>query len=286
MAHKVFIAFLLFIGFTAAIAIGVRGVSYYSTPLQERPFRNDYEEMKPSSSYGIGLGAIGASMVTIGVVTYSTRKRVRALWNVGQLSGWLEFHIFLCLLGPVLVVYHTTFKAGGVAAISLWSMLSVAASGIVGRFLYALIPHNVKGHELTAVQINDELSRLGQELSSNPIGEELINMIDQKFAAIPSPKNLAGVISTLVKLQSAKRDVRNSIRAMLTRSLLPHDRAEHLFTIAAERTSLRQKSVVLGQIGRMFYYWHAIHLPFTVIMFITLVLHVIVVTMLGYSWHF
>jgi hypothetical protein len=285
MAHKVFIVFLVFIGVTATLSIGVKGYSFYLTPVQERPFRADYEEMKASGPYGIGLGALGASMVTIGVVTYSTRKRVRALWNLGPLSGWLEFHIFLCLLGPVLVVYHTTFKAGGVAAISLWSMLSVAASGIVGRFLYVMIPRTPRGAELTEAQISGELSRIAGELSSTDIGRRLMELIDTKFGAIQRPSSLSGVVATLFRLRAVRRDVLHSIRSMLSQSLLQPRGSADFYAIARERSALMQKSITLAQVGKIFFYWHAVHLPFTVIMFITLVLHVAVVSLLGYTWH-
>ena len=284
MAHKVFIVFLLFIGITAALALGIRGFSYYATPVAERPFRPDYEIMKASSNYSISLGALGASMVTLGVITYSVRKRVRALWNLGPLSGWLEFHIFLCLLGPVLVVYHTTFKAGGIAAISLWSMISVAASGIVGRFLYIMIPRNVKGGELSESQITSELSRMGNELSQNETGRELLRMIDRKFSEVAPPKGLADLFSALARLRSKKKEVIRDINLLIRGSSLRGEMAHHFHAIAQERAGLMQKTVALSQVGRIFYYWHAVHLPFTVIMFITLALHITVVTLLGYSW--
>ncbi len=285
MAHKIFVAFLLFIGLTAALSLGLKGCSYYLTPVPDRPFRQDYELMKPSSPYGIGLGAIGASMVTIGVVTYSTRKRVRALWNLGPLSGWLEFHIFLCLLGPVLVIYHTTFKAGGIAAISMWSMISVAASGIVGRFLYVMIPRNVKGGELSQAQISGELTRSGNELSSTAVGRELLQLIDSSFSTITAPDSLSAVVVTLYRLQMKKREVVRSLRSVLKAGLLQPRFAGHFYVLARGRAALIQKSITLTQVAKMFYYWHAVHLPFTVIMFITLILHIVVVTLLGYTWH-
>jgi hypothetical protein len=44
--------------------------------------------------------------------------------------------------------------------------------------------------------------------------------------------------------------------------------------------------MLLLQIEKLFYYWHAIHLPFTAIMFVTLALHVGVAIWLGYTWIF
>jgi hypothetical protein len=274
------------IGLTAALAVGLHGYAYYLAPLSERAFMTDYKELKPSSTYSHGLGVLGATMIIVGVSTYSSRKRVRSLWNLGKLSMWLEFHIFLCLLGPVLVVYHTTFKAGGIAAISLWTMLSVAASGIIGRFLYVLIPRNIKGSELDSHQINEEFDRIGKSLRESEIGSSLIKMVDSQFAAIKRPSSLRETISTFVHLLRVKRRVKHSTRQLLSKSRIRHDVARKLFKAVSMRASLIQRSIVLLQVEKLFYYWHAIHLPFTAMMFITLVVHIGVSLWLGYRWIF
>jgi hypothetical protein len=286
MAHKIFVIFLVLVGLTAALAVGLRGYAYYLTPMNERAFLPEYKELKPSSTYSHGLGVLGATMITVGVITYSSRKRFRVLWNLGKLSMWLEFHIFLCLLGPVLVVYHTTFKAGGIAAISLWTMLSVAASGIVGRFLYVLIPRNIKGSELDSHQINEEFDRIGKSLRESEIGSSLIKMVDSQFTSIKRPSGLRETISTLLHLVRVKHRVKRSTKQLLSKSHIPHATARELFRAVSLRASLIQRSILLLQVEKLFYYWHAIHLPFTARMFITLVVHIGVSLWLGYRWIF
>jgi len=286
MAHKVFVIFLLMVGITAFVGVGIRGVEYYLTPLNERAFRPDYAEMKPSGLYSHGLGIIGAAMIIIGVTTYSSRKRIRRLWNLGKLSSWLEFHIFLCLVGPVLIVYHTTFKAGGIAAICLWSMLSVAASGIVGRFLYVLIPRNLKGNELSAGQINQEFDRLGAALRESEIGLQLIKVVDTSFAAVRRPSTFGETVTTFFHLMRIRGRAKRAARKLIAGSHLPHAVGRRLQKSAASRASLILRSVILLQVEKLFYYWHAIHLPFTIMMFVTLAVHVGVALWLGYRWIF
>lgn len=286
MAHKIFIAFLFLIILIAVVSVGLHGYSYYLTPSHERPYREDYDAMKASGHYSHGLGIIGASMIIIGVSTYSSRKRIRALWNLGKLSVWLEFHIFLCLLGPILVVYHTTFKAGGIAAISLWTMLSVWASGLVGRFLYSQIPRNLQGAELSGVQITSELERLGSDLSASPLGSQLAKQITASFSAIRNPEGIGEALSVGLHVRSIRRHVRHSVQEMIRRSPVSHDHAVSLQHTANNMAALLQKSIVLGQVGKIFHYWHAVHLPFTIIMFITLAAHVVAALLLGYTWIF
>ncbi|HEY6952409.1 MAG TPA: hypothetical protein VI758_08365 [Bacteroidota bacterium] len=286
MAHRVFIIFLVVVGLTAVIAVGLSGFEYYLTPLVDRPFRPDYSSMSPSGTYSHGLGIVGATMITVGVMTYSSRKRIRALWELGKLSSWLEFHIFLCLVGPVLVVYHTTFKAGGIAAISLWTMLSVAASGIVGRFLYVLIPRNLKGSELNSGQINQEFDRLGAVLRESEIGTTILRSVDKNFSGIRRPESFGETIATYFTMVRAKHQLKRSIRAMLAETGLSRSVAKNLYKAASARASLIQRSVILLQAEKLFYYWHAIHLPFSIMMFVTLAVHIGVAVWLGYHWIF
>ena len=87
------------------------------------------------------------------------RKRYRILSRIGLLKHWLEFHIFLCTLGPILVLFHTAFKFGGLVAISFWSMVAVFLSGIIGRFIYLQIPRTIEGRELSLNEVRDMKTR-------------------------------------------------------------------------------------------------------------------------------
>jgi hypothetical protein len=286
LAHKVFVGFLFFVTLTAIVAVGVKGFTFYTTPIPDRPFHPDYKTMKASGTYSHGLGIVGASMIIIGVTMYSTRKRLRRLWNLGKLSRWLEVHIFLCLLGPILVIYHSTFKVGGIAAISLWCMISVAASGVIGRFLYVQIPRGIKGNELTEQDIRGELDRLGGALRTSPLGAQVTKMVDESFANFKKPNTLGETLAMIFRLQSMRRRVRHSVAALIARSHETRAHAHELRKLASLRASLMQKTVVLAQVEKLFFYWHAVHLPFTVIMFLSLAAHIGVTVFLGYRWIF
>jgi hypothetical protein len=286
LSHIVFIAFLFLVGSAAVISLNIKGWDYYLTPLEVRPFRTDYSMMKPSGPYSHGLGILGALMVIIGVAMYSSRKRIRSLWKLGRLSRWLEVHIFLCLIGPILIVYHTTFKAGGIAAISLWAMSTVVASGVIGRFLYVLIPRNLNGNELTLEEIDTELQQLSAGLRSNETGQVVLQTIDDAFASIKRPASVIDTLSVIFQLQRIKSRVKEDIQHYMRHRKVERTLAAELTQNANARASLIQKSIVLNRVERLFYYWHAIHMPFTIIMFVTLAAHVTVAILLGYRWIF
>ncbi|MDB4584160.1 hypothetical protein N9164_13480, partial [Draconibacterium sp.] len=133
VSHRIYILSLVLITLVVFIYFGIYGANYYLTDFEQRFFHHQYEKLKPSGFIGHGAGMFGSLFMIIGVFGYMARKRFRSLSRLGFLKHWLEFHIFLCTLGPVLVLYHTAFKFGGLVAVSFWSMVAVVVSGIIGR---------------------------------------------------------------------------------------------------------------------------------------------------------
>ena len=148
-AHFIYILLLSAIVIATLVYIVYSGFSYYITSVGERPFHLNHVILKPSGVLGHGFGIIGSLFMLLGVGLYMSRKRFRVLYRFGILKHWLEFHIFLCTLGPILVLFHTSFKFGGLVAVSFWSMVAVFISGIIGRFIYIQIPRAVDGRELS-----------------------------------------------------------------------------------------------------------------------------------------
>ena len=57
-------------------------------------------------------------------------------------------------------------------------------------------------------------------------------------------------------------------------------------SLAAERIRLTRRILFLERLKHYFHYWHVIHLPFTIIMFVILLIHVGVAIAFGYTWIF
>jgi hypothetical protein len=155
-----FVTFLWLVGLAITGTATWLGLPYYLTPLDERPFSALHELYAPTGLIGHGFGIIGSLLVVVGVVLYTARKRVRFLARFGKLRDWLHFHIFLCLVGPYLVLLHTTFKFGGFVAISFWSMAAVVGSGVFGRYVYSWIPKTISGGFVGAEEIRERMEAL------------------------------------------------------------------------------------------------------------------------------
>ena len=78
---------------------------------------------------------------------YTIRKRIRTIrW--GRMSIWLQFHIFTGIVGPFLVLLHTSWKFNGLAGIVLLLTVIIVISGFIGRYFYTAIPRTIDGIEV------------------------------------------------------------------------------------------------------------------------------------------
>lgn len=158
--HIALITFYSIVTLAALAVLIYIGRSYYSLPIEERFFHPMYEMLKPSGYLGHGFGIIGTLLILIGLFSYMARKHLRIFWGWGLLKHWLEFHIFLCTLGTLLVLFHTTFKFGGIVSVGFWSLMIVWFSGLIGRFIYIRIPRTIEGRVLSMQEVQEKIENL------------------------------------------------------------------------------------------------------------------------------
>lgn len=274
----------LYIGSMAAVIVGVtaylfyRGLPYYKTSIEERFYHADHKMLKPSGPLGHGLGITGTLLMIIGVFGYQARKYMRSLSKLGVLKYWLEFHIFLCTLGPIMVLFHTSFKFGGLVSISFWSMVAVVASGVVGRFIYLQIPRTIQGRELSLGEIRGMQTELTEKIEVELSSEKLTEIL------------------TLTKRSSNKKSIiaqyifdwklKKNIKRQLKQANLSSQKLIGVMNLVSNELTMNRKIERLQVMQKWFNYWHVIHLPFAIIMLVIMLIHVGVTIAFGYRWIF
>lgn len=286
LTHRIYIGVLVGIGIILFVLLAYWGFSYYSTGIEERPFHDDHINLKPSGPIGHGLGILGTLLILIGVFSYIGRKKKKFLPRFGALKYWLEFHIFLCSVGPLLILFHTAFKFGGIVSISFWSMVAVVLSGIIGRFIYIQIPRTIQGRELSLAEIKEMKDTMNREMShkyglTEEMYTRLINATQREFAFAES-----GFVDRIIKRGIHNRQVKGDVKTILKQtSLSPHDKRGVMKLVNNEMTT-NSRIRRLQTMQTLFKYWHVAHLPFALIMLVIMVIHVAITIAFGYKWIF
>jgi len=233
---------------------------------------------EPSKGIWIDLGWAGSFMMMF-MMLYSVRKRVSFLSNFGSLRYWLRGHMFLGIMGPLLVTFHTTFKFNGIIATSFWCMIVTMVFGILGRYIYVQIPRSLSGTEMQVSDIDVELKSLDSELDRH-LGRKsttgLMALIDggqeemESFSPLKALffmitmdlKNRMRIISIRKKLKTGfglERSVRRSVISRIR-----------------ERNLLLRKKRLLATSHKLLHYWHVLHIPLAIVMFIIMFIHIFV----------
>jgi len=285
-AHYLYIGLFITIVFVVTIFLVYKGMSYYQTGLEERFYHADHQMLKPSGALGHGYGIVGTLMMIIGVSTYMMRKRMRLMAKWGLLKHWLEFHIFLCTLGPILVLFHTAFKFGGIVSISFWSMVAVFASGVIGRFIYIQIPRSIEGRELSLSEVKGMKTDLGTVLSQNyNIDNEAIARITTTLEGRSEVTASTALVRYFKKLLFDRGNIR-TVKSVLKKAGVNKFDRKKILKMVKNEISLNRRIDRLTTMQNLFKYWHVAHLPFAIIMFVIMIIHVGVTLTFGYRWIF
>jgi len=270
--HTTFIVIMVVIVIITTFYLIYTGYTYYNTPLEERFYHAHHNWFKPSGIYGQGLGIIGTLMITFGVTIYIARKRYNFLAKYIRLKYLLEFHIFLCTLGPILILFHTAFKFGGIVSIAFWSMVAVVLSGVIGRFIYIQIPRTIEGRTLSLSEVQDMKTDLARVLN------ETFNL----------ESNTIQIVANLISKENTSGDKKTlgHLRKVLNRKDLPKKDRKTILKMVKHEISLSGKIARLQTMQQLFKYWHVAHMPFALIMLIIVVIHIGVTLAFGYKWIF
>jgi hypothetical protein len=119
------------------------------------------------SLFGHLIGILGFILMLFTETLYSLRKRSqKARW--GSMEAWLQFHVFTGLVGPYMVLLHSSWKFNGLAGATTLLTIIIVISGFVGRYIYTRVPRALIGVEMTDPGVQGQaavLARTRQRLS-------------------------------------------------------------------------------------------------------------------------
>jgi len=277
--HFIYISIMATIVVLTTIYLSYKGYSYYSTPMVDRFYHPDHANFKAGGLYGHGLGIVGTLLILIGVVMYLVRKRSKSMARLGRLKYWLEFHIFLCSLGPVMILFHTAFKFGGIVSIAFWSMVAVVLSGVIGRYIYIQIPRSIEGRELSLNEVKEMKTNVGDILNSS----YQLDAVSQN--AILTSVNVQSQSGFFTRFFEEKKKL-NGIRKTLKQNGFTRRDIRKVVGLVKQEMALNTRIERLETMQKLFRYWHVAHLPFAIIMLVIVVVHVAITLAFGYKWIF
>lgn len=254
------------------------------------PVRNLY---KPGDKIGYNLGLSGGLMMLV-MLLYPLRKRARFMKDMGLLPSWFMWHMILGILGPALVVFHSTFTIRSInAGVAMTCMMLVSGSGIFGRFFYTKVHYGLYGRQATLKGLQQEMEKTGgYQRSFMAFAPDIVNRLEQFRSQADEQKGgLSHFLTTGLRAAWLSRSLVNELhREMYTLAREKHwERGpikQELDALYGEySTQIRNYIRMLRDTSqfrmyeKLFSLWHIFHIPLIYMLVFSGVYHVIAVHM-------
>lgn len=240
---------------------------------------------------GYWLGVVGGVMMLL-LFSYPLRKHFSFARNWGRVKWWFWVHMLLGVGGPVLILLHSTFRVGSLnAAVALYSMVAVAVSGVIGRFIYARVNRGLRGEQAT---LNELRKRAGLQQEDAKSRLSFASRVETRLVAFEQselkarsgwPTYIRQVFWLPVQQWLVYRECVADLRPILN-SLAKRDhwsnedlhrREKHTKRLVSQYVSAVTRVAQFNAYERFFSLWHVVHIPFVYLLIISALVHVFAV---------
>ncbi|HEX7078330.1 MAG TPA: hypothetical protein VF363_07910 [Candidatus Eisenbacteria bacterium] len=262
---------------------------YYLSPAAERVRDSMHPLLRPSGVIGQAFGIFGLALFLF-MWLYPLRKKLGLVRWIGSIGAWLRVHTYIGLALPLLIAVHAGWRFHGLIGLGYLAMVIVAASGIVGRYLYTRIPRSRSGAELSREEIGNRRRALVTGIAAD-LGL-LPEEVEASLERVVDPSGVAGVGGTLLRLFSDDVARWRAVSALRREWATPRNGARPVepkvlnaaVKLARDEIRLAQQIRVLDATQRVFRYWHVAHRPVSVTAFLAIGVHVAVAILMGQTW--
>jgi hypothetical protein len=295
IGHRIRVWIAMLASAVLVSSIAIYGASYYLLPIDQRPYSDKYELLRPSGSIGIKLGVLGTILFFI-IFLYALRKVIPWLGRFGTARHWMDFHVIAGITAPILIAFHASFKFQGIAGFAFWIMLAVAISGVVGRYLYAQIPRSLNAAELSLTELHASEREFADALLQQSVfsAEQLARVLHsptrdniRRIGAFQAVGAMMvadlGLIFQVASLRRARIGFGAKLRSAGGFFSSSNEEVEQVVRLVRQKASLSRRVLFLDKTQKVFHLWHVIHRPFSYTFAILAIIHIVVVMGLGFA---
>jgi Fe-S-cluster-containing hydrogenase component 2 len=222
----------------------------------------------------VWCGVVGTGLMIIAAI-YPMFRRIKAFRWLASNTMWFDFHLMCGTVGPMFVALHSAARLGTWVDIALWSMIIVAVSGFIGRYLYTQVPELSSGRELEEL---DHERSFQHYRGQNPVAMAEIDreLHDHKEKADRVATH-AGVLFTLAWLliEDLRRPARWLRRSGRLRRLgVNRKQRRDLGRRTARMIKIQRSSVIAPKAALLLHSWKKVHVPFTILLAVSGAFHI------------
>jgi Fe-S-cluster-containing hydrogenase component 2 len=224
------------------------------------------------SRLALTCGYLGTALMVLSMA-YLLQRRFGWFGRTATNQFWLDVHLMTGIVGPLFIVLHSALRLTTWVSIPFWSMTAVVLSGMLGRYLYTLVPSLTSRHDLEILDHRRAITELG---TSNPAAANYAYQVMEAEAARSAAVWDIGLVPLLgwVMADDVQRMwTRRRHRRALAR-LAPRSIARQIAR-RIDRVVVFERRKELAPRGKaLLRSWKRVHIPFSIVLLVTMLAHI------------
>lgn len=221
---------------------------------------------RPGPGLSVYCGLIGTGLMIIAAI-YPIFRRIKMFRWFASNTMWFDFHMMAGTVGPMFVVLHSAIKLDTWVSAAFWSMIIVVISGVLGRYLYTLVPSLSSGVELE--ELDHERAFQSARLHyPGPMAEIDRELGEQRARAqdVAMSPSLLRAMWWLIFQDIGRYPKTFARRGRLKQLGVDRKARADLARRAARMIVIARRQVVAPKAQLLLHSWKKVHVPFTVIL--------------------
>ena len=218
-------------------------------------------------------GYVGTALMVLSMA-YLLQRRFGWFRSTASNQFWLDVHLMTGIVGPLYIMLHSAMRLSTWVSIPFWAMTVVVISGVIGRYLYTLVPAISNRHDLAILEHRRAITELSKDHPA--AGDLAYEIMDDELERSERAWEM-GLISLLlwmlfdeVRRVWVRHTYRRRLRARAPRSVA-RAAARHV-----DRVVFYERRKELAPRGKaLLRSWKKVHIPFSVVLLVTMILHIV-----------
>jgi Fe-S-cluster-containing hydrogenase component 2 len=225
------------------------------------------------SKLALLCGYLGTALMVLSMA-YPLRRRLGLFQGIAN-QFWLQVHLMTGIVGPLFIVVHSALRLTTWVSIPFWSMIAVVISGVIGRYLYTLVPSLINKRDLEILETRRTITELAKNHpTAGAYANELMNLEAQRAERawhIGLTALLLWIMADDIRRWWSRGKHRRALRKYTTRRIarkIVKSMDRVVFYERRKELAPRSKALLKA--------WKRIHIPFSLVLLVTMVAHILI----------
>jgi Fe-S-cluster-containing hydrogenase component 2 len=224
------------------------------------------------SRLALTCGYLGTALMVLSMA-YPLQRRFGWFHRTATNQFWLDVHLMTGIVGPLFIVLHSALRLTTWVSIPFWSMVCIVLSGVLGRYLYTLVPSLTSKHDLAILAHRRAIAALAVDHPA--AGDHARRAIEREARrseaawAIGLVPLLAWVLADDVRRIWTRRRDRRALGRLAPRRI-----ARQLARRIDSIVVLERRHELAPRGKALLRSWKRVHVPFSVVLLVTMLAHI------------